>query len=351
MKRGHMKRNARAMLQGKRQTTFTTSCVALACLMLGGQALAQGTPADKAAAEALFQQGQRLLDAQRVEEACEKFRASQQLDAGLGTMLYLADCYEQAGRTASAWAVFKEAASVAASRGETSREEIARVRAEALEARLSHVIIRTPQPLPSAAMISRDGSPVPSALLGVAIPVDPGSVTVQVEAPGYEASAVSVAVPRDATEPVEIVLPALKALPPTENAPVVPAPTPPGATLLDASPATEPVRRSGLSTEETAGLVLGGVGLVAAGLATVFTLVGSSSNQESLKHCSREDTNSCNRLGTELRDQALGELSLATVFGVISAATLGTGIALYVALPDDDVSRHATLGMQYAGEW
>src|SRR5690606_16859153 len=151
MKRGHMKRNARAMLQGKRQTTFTTSCVALACLMLGGQALAQGTPADKAAAEALFQQGQRLLDAQRVEEACEKFRASQQLDAGLGTMLYLADCYEQAGRTASAWAVFKEAASVAASRGETSREEIARVRAEALEARLSHVIIRTPQPLPSAA--------------------------------------------------------------------------------------------------------------------------------------------------------------------------------------------------------
>src|SRR3954465_9465866 len=64
---------------------------------------------NRAAAEALFNQGRDLMTAGKFVEACPKFEASQQLDPGLGTMLNLAECYEKTGRTASAWAEYREA--------------------------------------------------------------------------------------------------------------------------------------------------------------------------------------------------------------------------------------------------
>ena len=85
-------------------------CLACLTLLLGSNsAAAEVSSSQRATAEALFQQAAQLMDQKRFSEACEKFAASQELDSGLGTMLYLADCYEQAGRTASAWALFREA--------------------------------------------------------------------------------------------------------------------------------------------------------------------------------------------------------------------------------------------------
>src|SRR5690348_15501816 len=68
---------------------------------------------DKATAEALFSEGRRLMASGDYAAACEKFAASQKHDPGLGTSLNLADCYEKSGRTASAWAEFRDAASAA----------------------------------------------------------------------------------------------------------------------------------------------------------------------------------------------------------------------------------------------
>jgi hypothetical protein len=72
------------------------------------QAGAQGkSGGNRAAAEALFNQGRDLMTAGKFTEACPKFEASQQLDPGLGTMLNLAECYEKTGRSSgggqSAW--------------------------------------------------------------------------------------------------------------------------------------------------------------------------------------------------------------------------------------------------------
>src|ERR1041385_700610 len=90
-------------------------------------ALAQGE-GNKAAAEALFSAGRDLMAAGKFDDACAKFEASQKLDAGLGTLLYLADCYERANRLASAWATFKEAESIAMGRNDASRAQIAKDR-------------------------------------------------------------------------------------------------------------------------------------------------------------------------------------------------------------------------------
>ena len=57
-----------------------------------------------ATAQALFDEGKRLHKDKNFQEACPKFEASHRIDPGLGTLLYLGDCYEEIGRTASAWA-------------------------------------------------------------------------------------------------------------------------------------------------------------------------------------------------------------------------------------------------------
>ena len=65
---------------------------------------AHGEPgaAEKATAEALFQQGTELMNEKQYAAACEKFAGSQQIDPALGTALRLADCNDRIGKTASA---------------------------------------------------------------------------------------------------------------------------------------------------------------------------------------------------------------------------------------------------------
>ncbi len=82
----------------------------------------------KAAAETLFEEGRTLVEKGVYEEACPKFAESERLEPGIGTMLWLADCLENDGQTASAWAAFKEAASTADVRRDP-RAQVARARA------------------------------------------------------------------------------------------------------------------------------------------------------------------------------------------------------------------------------
>src|SRR4051794_40657418 len=57
------------------------------------EARAEGSPGDKVAAEALFDEGKLLAKAGKYSEACPKFAESLRLDTGIGIMLFLADCY------------------------------------------------------------------------------------------------------------------------------------------------------------------------------------------------------------------------------------------------------------------
>src|SRR5689334_898860 len=96
---------------------------------------AQSTTNPKAAADALFHEGKQLLAAGDIAPACARFEASLRLLDQLGTRLNLANCYEAAGRTASAWTAFCEASSIADQRGDP-RAAFARERAAALSPKL-----------------------------------------------------------------------------------------------------------------------------------------------------------------------------------------------------------------------
>jgi hypothetical protein len=228
---------------------------------LDAHASAQTNPADKAAAEALFDRGLGLLRDGKTEEACRVLEQSQAVEAGIGTMLYLADCYERLGRTASAWALFREAASQASAAGQEERARAGRQRAERLEPGLATLVIDVPAP-PADAPISvmRAGASVPSALFGVKAPVDPGTLMVEAHAPGYAPYTTSVVVP--AQGQVRVALPALEKLPPSALA----SPAGPSTERVPSAPQPDPTRLRRIR--------LGALGVGAAGVAAA--LVGGA---------------------------------------------------------------------------
>src|SRR5262245_36723730 len=85
------------------------AATALALLLSSSRASADDAGDKRPAAQALFDQGRALVTLGRFAEACPKLAESLRLDPGIGTMLWLADCYENVGRSASAWATFREA--------------------------------------------------------------------------------------------------------------------------------------------------------------------------------------------------------------------------------------------------
>lgn len=146
---------------------------------------ARAQPMQNAAiAEALFRDGQSLLKAGKVAEACEKLSASLQLDPALGTLLNLAACHEKQGKVASAWAEFSDVAARAAQQGQKDREAYARGRVKALEPRLVRGSIVVAEAVPGLE-VKLDGNPVPSAAWGISLPLDPGEHRVEAKAAGY----------------------------------------------------------------------------------------------------------------------------------------------------------------------
>ncbi len=276
-----------------------------------------GTAADKAAADALFLEGKKLITGGDTEAACPKFEASLAKLKQLGTQLALASCYEKLGKTASAWAAFRAAASTA--RKERDRRlPVAEKRVTELEARLSRLVIKLePGYRVDGLVVRRDGEEVLSAELGSPLPVDPGDHTVEASAPGWVAWSTRVSV---APVPghVEVIVPALGKAPvkveEPEARPALPA-------ERDASrPPLEPGRSQRHRRYLAYGLGGGGAALV--GTALVLGAVASSRWSAAQPHC-RDGV--CDPTGYDLAGSAatLGNLSTGAFIAGAAAATAG----------------------------
>jgi serine/threonine-protein kinase len=168
-----------------RHLAITAAVIIIGGPLLPNLCVAQSA-GNKAAAEAIFEQGKLLMQSGDYQQACVKLEASRKLDEGIGTMLYLADCYEKVGRTASAWALFKEAASIAGAQNQDSRQKLATQRARALEPGLVKLTIDVAQKNESLLgfEVRNDGITVPPAQYGAPVPVDPGEHRIEASAPG-----------------------------------------------------------------------------------------------------------------------------------------------------------------------
>ena len=129
--------------------------------------------ADQAAAKALFAEGRKLAAGGDYAQACPKFEDSYRLNPGIGTNFNLADCLEHVGRTASAWARFRDVATATKAAGQFDRESVARARAAVLEPTLSRLTVDVQSPVPGQ-IVYRDGIAVAEFSWGIPVPVDPG---------------------------------------------------------------------------------------------------------------------------------------------------------------------------------
>jgi hypothetical protein len=267
----------------------------------------------------LFEQASALVDQGRFPEACEKFAASQELDPGLGTLLYLADCYDRAGRSASAWALFREVQARSRRANQPDREQIAAERANALDAKLSRLELRVPpsRQVPGLELSLR-GAVVPQASWNVALPVDPGPMRVEARAPGKKPWSLEIVVaPGPAARTVE--------LPQLASAPQAPS--------LQATPSPALDRAPGSSTQRNAGLVLGGVGLVGLAVGGFFGYRAYERNKSSKAECRTEEPNACSAQGTSLREDAASAAKLSTIITASGAALVVGGATLVLTAP------------------
>jgi hypothetical protein len=147
----------------------------LACL-IGALLWSSSAHADDVlAAQGLFEDGLRLYDAGRFDEACPKFAESQRMAPAGGTITNLARCHEQQGRLATAVAEYDAALAQAIADRRTDRESFIRERLLALTPRVPKVTITTAAALPSDVEVRLDATIVTASMREVKLPIDPGN--------------------------------------------------------------------------------------------------------------------------------------------------------------------------------
>lgn len=329
-----------------------TSLGCLACLtILCGvrPAAAEVTAGQRATAEALFQQAVELMEQKKFSQACDQFAASQELDPALGTTLYLADCYEQIGKTASAWALFQEAADGARRANQSDREQIANERAANLKLRLSKLELRVPAThrVPGLELRINDEI-VPAASWNTGMPVDPGKTRVEARAPGKKPWSVEVTVavgPSSQVVEVGELVDAPQSMS-TDSASVLSeklAPHDPGA------------------TQRTIGYVIGAVGVVGLAVGGYFGYHAMDLNKQSKAQCRADDPNACTSEGAATRSDAQSAATISTISSISGGVLVGTGLTLVLTAPSAHSSRAGSappgqaaspgFGVQLRGVW
>jgi len=298
-------------------------------------AWAQG--GEGAAAEALFNEARTLMQQGDYEQACPKLAESQRLDPAAGTAINLAECYERQGKSATAWAAWLAAASVARRAGQMDRVELAEGKAAALEGTLSRLVIKVPEKVRVPGLkITRGVVAVGESSWDSALPVDPGRYTIRAEAPNRRPFEVAVTVEGSGAV-AHVVIPKLQEEGQSfdEPAPVAPAPmTQPPAPAEPMAPPSEtfPEVDDERSDFRMYGMVLGGVGVVALGAGTFFALRASSKNSDSEKGC--DSNNFCDPRSLKLRDDAVSAGNTATVLTAVGVLAAAGGVVLWVMAPD-----------------
>jgi hypothetical protein len=286
-----------------------------------------------AVAEALYRQARDLMAQGKYDEACPKFAESQRLDPATGTLLNLASCHERQGKLATAWLEYSDA--IVASRRDVrdDRVQYANERIAELEPKLSRLtLLLAPDADVPGLAIELDGASVGRAVIGAPTPVDPGTHTVKVSAPGKSPRTLSVEIAAVADQK-SLVIPKLDDAP-AEASQVAPTTHPIGASIAPPVPARDDLASRPIPTSV---YLAGGITLALAAGAGVTGVVY-------LKQ--KDDWETAGQ--DKSRAQTTGAINLGLWIG----AALGAGITtyLYTTRPTERaVSVTPLLGPRVAG--
>jgi hypothetical protein len=172
----------------RRRPPSRPAVLACSACWLFASTSAQAQAGDAPAAEVLFREGRRALDAGNDQEACQKFAESERLDPAAGTLMNLATCEERLKKLAGAWQHWREA--IDALQVGDSRTAFAQSRVRELDKRLPRLTVSL-SPGGSTARVFRDDVELGTASQGIALPVDPGPHTVTVLLSGHRPESVA----------------------------------------------------------------------------------------------------------------------------------------------------------------
>lgn len=228
----------------------------------------------------------------------------------------LATCHEKEGKLATAWSEYKDVLARAAVDGRADRERAARERIAAIEPKLGKLVvdIAAANVVPGLTATRGEVS-ITSAALGTPLPVDAGMYKIEVTAPGYRPWSSPAEVRDGSTTTIRI--PALEKLPaegpaPTAKTEEEPSPPPP-----------PPPPKTG---RRMAGFVVGGVGLAALGIGTVFGLQTLSKKSASDNRCA----GGCTEEGKRRMDEAYTSATYSNIG--IGVGIVGVSVGAYLLL-------------------
>jgi hypothetical protein len=316
-----------------RYRLFTIALVSVQAV--GGAASAFAQPvrqapersANVAEAELLFKRAAAHMDAREYDAACPLLERSNELDPSSGTLLNLAECYEQRGLTASAYGTFEAARDVSIRTGRKDRAEVAELRKRRLEPRLRRLTIVPPSAPPKALVIQLDGKPLPTTLWNVPMPVDPGAHLVRASADAVPDYAIRVPAPEaGATTSVPITL------------------------HRDRPEANRPH----LDGQKIGAIACGVLGAAGVATGTVFGLRSRSKHEQSDEYCTgsrcRDDR------GVTLMEDARSAGTVSTVGFIVGGVGLGAAAVLWFVRPFGREAAAVEVGVgpaaiRVAGRW
>ena len=281
-----------------------------------GRAQTPGDAASITAAQALYEAATRAMDAKDYASACPKLEEAVRLvPSGVGARLTLGECYEAAGKLASAYASFGLAETMAAAAKQGERQEKAHNRAKALKPRLATLTIAVADDVraESGLEVRRDGVLAGAAQWGIASPVDRGTHVVVATAPGKSKWVKTVEVTDGAALMVTV-----DALFPVASAEQLPAKEEDAAASL-------------WGPQRLASLAVGGAGLVALGAGSYFGVLASAKQKQSNDGLC--DGNQCDQAGLDLRTDAIHAANATTALLVVGGAAVTVGVVLFVTAP------------------
>jgi hypothetical protein len=285
----------------------------------------------RAVAQSLFDEGRALMSQNSYAEACPKLSESYRLEPASGTLVNLALCHETEGKLAMAYVEYNETLSRAQREGRRERERFARQRVDALTPKLTILRVQVEAP-GEAPRVTLDGVELAKAAWGIAIPLDPGAHVVEARV-GNQPPFRSNVQARGDGDSQTVRVPAF------------------GATGVSSGGGAGSIFARAPSTQRTAALVVGGVGLAGLGLGVVAGVVANSRWNDATDACPNRQCSDPKNLSLDGPAKTWADISTVSFVG--GGAALATGAVLWLTAPTKRVEPLVgpnTIGLMVRGQ-
>jgi hypothetical protein len=290
------------------------------------------TDEERAAARAAASAGVELLQQGRYAEALDRFQRAESLVHAPTHLLYIARTQVKLGQLVAASETYlkvtREVLPSDAPRAFVDAQAAAAQEEKELEARIPTLLIRAAGKDASDVTVTMDGMALPTAMIGMSAPVDPGTHALRAMAKDGTTAELQVKLAPGSHETAVLQFRGALATPPLS-----PAPAPGSAEATSPAPGGETVPpASGLGVGKMLGWIGVGVGVVGIAVGTTFVAINRSK---------RTDANNlylCNNNGKcdpgekaqiqSLDQQADNAATDAWIGYVIGGAALATGLVL-----------------------